>query len=196
MWAGRGVRIKQYRLPKRVLESCFGGGRSVGRPRNRWEDVIQRDAAKLLRIRNWNTAGVEEEGWGGNGTKTGRNAIEEEGEGEGEEEEEVHTRKRECRPTSVSDISFRLIFCCILFLGSQILTSSQLEKFFSSCFVRLIVDLTLYFPCLVKFDIKFTDRNEIHVTFCTCCLKLPYKCGFINFVIGSLTRQFTHDQYR
>jgi hypothetical protein len=48
---------------------------------------------------------VEEEGWRGHGTKTGRNAVEEEGEeeeeeeeGEDEEEEEVHTCKRECRP--------------------------------------------------------------------------------------------------
>jgi hypothetical protein len=56
IWVGRGVRMEQYRLPKRVLESSFGGGRPVGRPRNRWEDVIQRDAANPLRIRNWKSA--------------------------------------------------------------------------------------------------------------------------------------------
>jgi hypothetical protein len=41
----------------------FGRGRPVGRPRNRWQDVIQRDAANLLRIQNWKTAaGDKEEG--------------------------------------------------------------------------------------------------------------------------------------
>jgi hypothetical protein len=34
----------------------FGGGRPVGRQLNRWEDVIQRDAANLLRIWNWKAA--------------------------------------------------------------------------------------------------------------------------------------------
>jgi hypothetical protein len=33
----------------------------VGRPRNRWEDVIQRDAANLLWIRNWKAAARDEE---------------------------------------------------------------------------------------------------------------------------------------
>jgi hypothetical protein len=30
----------------------IGGGKSVERTRNRWKEVIQRDAANLLRIRN------------------------------------------------------------------------------------------------------------------------------------------------
>jgi hypothetical protein len=34
----------------------------VGRPRNRCEDVIQRDAAKLLRILNWKVAARSESG--------------------------------------------------------------------------------------------------------------------------------------
>jgi hypothetical protein len=53
----------KYCIPKKVLGSCFGGGRPVGRPRNRWEDVIQRDAANLLRIRNWKAAVQDEEKW-------------------------------------------------------------------------------------------------------------------------------------
>jgi hypothetical protein len=56
MWAGHVVRMEQYRIPKKVLRSCFGGGRPVGRQRNRWEDAIQRDAANLLRIWNWKAA--------------------------------------------------------------------------------------------------------------------------------------------
>jgi hypothetical protein len=48
MWVGHVVRMEQHRIPKKVLGSCFGG-RPMGRPRNRWEDAIQRDAAILLR---------------------------------------------------------------------------------------------------------------------------------------------------
>jgi hypothetical protein len=33
----------------------------VGRPRNRWEDVTQRDEANLLRIRKWKAAARDEE---------------------------------------------------------------------------------------------------------------------------------------
>jgi hypothetical protein len=57
----------------------------VVRPRNRWEDVRQRDTANLLRIRKWKTAARDEEWgkkvWGDRGLKTGRSVI-------GEEEEE------------------------------------------------------------------------------------------------------------
>jgi hypothetical protein len=53
--------MEQHRIPKKVLGSCFGGGRPVGRPRNRWKDVIQRDAANLLQIRNWKTAARDKE---------------------------------------------------------------------------------------------------------------------------------------
>jgi hypothetical protein len=35
----------------------------VGRPRNRWEDVIQRDAVNLLRIRNWKAAARDKGEW-------------------------------------------------------------------------------------------------------------------------------------
>jgi hypothetical protein len=61
MWTGHIVRTEQHRNPKRVLRSCFGGGRTVVRPRNRWEDFIKRDAANLLRIRNCKAAARDEE---------------------------------------------------------------------------------------------------------------------------------------
>jgi hypothetical protein len=38
---GYVVRMEQHRIPKNVQESCFGGGRPVGRPQNRCEDVMQ-----------------------------------------------------------------------------------------------------------------------------------------------------------
>jgi len=78
MWAGHVVRMEQHRIPKKVLGSCFGGGRPVGRPRNRWEDVIQRDAANLLRIRNWKAAARDKEWRKKVGEAVARSAIEEE----------------------------------------------------------------------------------------------------------------------
>jgi hypothetical protein len=63
MWADHVVRMELHRIPKKVLGSCFGGGRPVERPRNRWEDVIQRNAANLLQIRNWKAAARDKEEW-------------------------------------------------------------------------------------------------------------------------------------
>jgi hypothetical protein len=55
--------MKQHRFLKNFLGSCFVGGMPVERPRNRWKDVIQRDAANLLRIRNWKVAAGDTEEW-------------------------------------------------------------------------------------------------------------------------------------
>jgi hypothetical protein len=63
LWAGHVVRMEQHRIPKKILVSCFGEGRPVGRPQNRWEDVIQRNAANLLQIRNWKAAARDKEEW-------------------------------------------------------------------------------------------------------------------------------------
>jgi hypothetical protein len=60
LWAGHTVRM-EYRIPKKVLGSCFGGGRPVGRPQKRWEDAIQRDAANRFRILSWKAAAGDEE---------------------------------------------------------------------------------------------------------------------------------------
>jgi hypothetical protein len=53
--------MEEHRIPKKVLGSCFGGGRPVKRPQNKWEDTIQRDAANLLRICNSKAAARGEE---------------------------------------------------------------------------------------------------------------------------------------
>jgi hypothetical protein len=55
-----------------VFKVKFEGVRSVGKPRKRWEDVMQRDAARFLRCRNWKLAVddkniVETEDRGGQG---------------------------------------------------------------------------------------------------------------------------------
>jgi hypothetical protein len=63
MWAGHVVRMEEHRITKKVLGSCFGRGRPVGSPRNRWEDAIQRDTANLLQIRNWKAVARDKEEW-------------------------------------------------------------------------------------------------------------------------------------
>jgi hypothetical protein len=74
MCAGHIVRMEQDRIPNKVLGSCFGGVRPVGRPRNRRED-LQRYAANLLRIWNWKAAArVKEECRKKVGEVVGRNA--------------------------------------------------------------------------------------------------------------------------
>jgi hypothetical protein len=52
MWAGHVVRMEEHRIPKKVLGSCFGRGRPMGRERNRWKDAIEKDAVNLLQIQN------------------------------------------------------------------------------------------------------------------------------------------------
>jgi hypothetical protein len=39
-----------------VFKAKFGGVRSVGKPRKRWENAVQQDAASFLRCRNWKLA--------------------------------------------------------------------------------------------------------------------------------------------
>jgi hypothetical protein len=41
------------RIPKELFKAKFEGVRSVGKPRIRWEDAVQQDAASFLRCRNW-----------------------------------------------------------------------------------------------------------------------------------------------
>jgi hypothetical protein len=44
------------RISKKVFKAKFEGVTSVGKPRKRWEDVVQQDAASFLRCRNWKLA--------------------------------------------------------------------------------------------------------------------------------------------
>jgi hypothetical protein len=44
------------RIPKKVFKAKLEGIRSVGKPRKRWEDVVQQDAASFLRCRSWKLA--------------------------------------------------------------------------------------------------------------------------------------------
>jgi hypothetical protein len=47
----------------KVLHGKFHNARSVGRPRTRLEDVVQRDALKVVGIRGWRKRHGDREKW-------------------------------------------------------------------------------------------------------------------------------------
>jgi hypothetical protein len=54
---------KNIGFQKKAVQAQFGGRRSVGRPRGRWEDAVRIDVERLLGIRNWKTAVRSREEW-------------------------------------------------------------------------------------------------------------------------------------
>jgi hypothetical protein len=57
------IRMKEERIPRKVLKGNFHTTRPVGRPRNRWADVVQRDALQLLGIRGWRRRAADRDEW-------------------------------------------------------------------------------------------------------------------------------------
>jgi hypothetical protein len=45
--------MKKKGSQKKVLKGKLHNTRSVGKPRRRWEDVVQKDALQILGIRWW-----------------------------------------------------------------------------------------------------------------------------------------------
>jgi hypothetical protein len=62
-WAGHIIRMEEERITKKVLNGNFHTTRSVGRPRTRWADVVQRDALQLLGIRGWRRRAENRDEW-------------------------------------------------------------------------------------------------------------------------------------
>jgi hypothetical protein len=62
-WAGHIIRMEEERIPKKVLNGNFRTIRPVGRPRNRWTDVVQRDALQMLGIRGWRRRAANRDEW-------------------------------------------------------------------------------------------------------------------------------------
>ena len=63
-WAGHIIRMKEERIKKKkVLNGNFHTKRPVGRPGNRWADVVQRDALQLLGIRGWRRRAANRDEW-------------------------------------------------------------------------------------------------------------------------------------
>jgi hypothetical protein len=50
-------------IPKKVFKAKFERVRSVGKPRKRWKDAVQQDAASFLRCRNWKLAANDRTLW-------------------------------------------------------------------------------------------------------------------------------------
>jgi hypothetical protein len=61
-WAGHIIHQDDYELSKRVLLSVPGGKRPRGRPRLRWIDGVEEDAARLG-CRNWTIVALNRVGW-------------------------------------------------------------------------------------------------------------------------------------
>jgi hypothetical protein len=49
---GHVRKMEVYCMSKEILGGGFGGRGSVGIPRSRWEDKVQKDAVSLLHIQN------------------------------------------------------------------------------------------------------------------------------------------------
>jgi hypothetical protein len=62
-WAGHIIRMEEEKIPKKFLNGNFYTTRPVGRSRNRWADVVQRDALQLLGIRGWRRRAENREEW-------------------------------------------------------------------------------------------------------------------------------------
>ena len=62
-WAGHIIRMEEERIPKKVLNGNFHTTRSVGRPRTRRADVVQRNALQLLGTRGWRRRATNRDGW-------------------------------------------------------------------------------------------------------------------------------------
>jgi len=62
-WAGHIIRMEEERIKKKVLNGNVYTTRPVGRPRNRWADVVQRDALQLLGIRGWRRRAENRDEW-------------------------------------------------------------------------------------------------------------------------------------
>jgi hypothetical protein len=62
-WAGHIIRMDEERIPKKGLNGNFHTTRPVGRPRTRWADVVQRDALRLLGIRDWRRRAENRDEW-------------------------------------------------------------------------------------------------------------------------------------
>jgi hypothetical protein len=52
-WAGQVQRLPLNCIPRKALKAEFNGNRPVERPRFKWDEGVEKDAARLLWCRNW-----------------------------------------------------------------------------------------------------------------------------------------------
>jgi hypothetical protein len=61
-WLGHMIRMDDSRLIKRVLDGKPGGRRTIGRPRLRWLEDVEKDL-KQLKVRGWRRKAVDRQEW-------------------------------------------------------------------------------------------------------------------------------------
>lgn len=61
-WAGHVARMNESRVAQRLMNARLYTERRRGRPRTRWTEDVETDAAKIG-VRNWRTAAQDREGW-------------------------------------------------------------------------------------------------------------------------------------
>ena len=64
-WAGHVTRMENKRIPLKIMQTELGGRRTVGRPKNRWMDVVERDVRQLMGLRNWRRIAMDRREWRG-----------------------------------------------------------------------------------------------------------------------------------
>jgi hypothetical protein len=48
-WVGNMLRMKDERAPQKALKGYIEGRRTVGRPRGRWIDAVEKDAKRMFK---------------------------------------------------------------------------------------------------------------------------------------------------
>lgn len=57
------MRIQDEKVPREAMKGYIEGRKSVGRPRRRWLDEVDRDAKKTLKCRNWRSSAEAGGAW-------------------------------------------------------------------------------------------------------------------------------------
>ena len=57
--------MENKRIPFKIMQTELGGRRTVGRPKNRWMDVVERDVRQLMGLRNWRRIAMDRPEWRG-----------------------------------------------------------------------------------------------------------------------------------
>ena len=55
--------MEEERIPKKDFKRKLVHHNPVGRPRNRWADVVQRDVVQLLGVRGWRRGAENRDEW-------------------------------------------------------------------------------------------------------------------------------------
>ena len=61
-WAGHVQRMSEDRLPKQICRARMDGRRLKGRPRNRWQDQLERDL-RIMGVRKWKESAQDRKRW-------------------------------------------------------------------------------------------------------------------------------------